>query len=127
MTEALSQTLAQTLGLVFADPAAAPLAAMLVLAAAPNIIMRAIGVFLSRGIDEGSEIFAFVRAVASALLAGVVGKLVVTPPGALAHLPLTVRALALGLAVAAFFGFRKSLLAAFAAGLGTIAVGFWLG
>ncbi len=37
---------------------------------------------LGRGIDENSEILVWVRAVASALLAGVVAKLTLTPTGA---------------------------------------------
>lgn len=112
--------------LVFTDPAAAPLASMIVLAAAPNVVFRVAGVFLSRGLDEGSELLAFVRAMASALLAGVVGKLIVAPPGALAHLPMSARAGALALAVAAFFGFRRSLIAALLAGESAIVLGFLL-
>ena len=54
----------------------------------PSEIWRWLAVFLGRGIDENSEILVWVRAVASALLAGVVAKLILTPTGALATIPL---------------------------------------
>ena len=116
----------ETLRLVFADPAAAPLAAMLVLAAAPNVVFRVMGVFLSRGLNEGSEALAFVRAMASALLAGVVGKLLAAPPGALAQLSFPTRIGVFALAVGAFFLFRRSLAAAFIVGEAALIAAFWL-
>ena len=117
----------ETLRLAFSDPAAAPLAAMLVLAAAPNVVFRFLGVFLSRGLDEGSELLAFVRAMASALLAGVVGKLLAAPPGALVLLSFPARVGALALAMAAFFAFRRSLLAAMLVGEAALLAGFVVG
>lgn len=119
--------MSETLRLVFADPSAAPLAAMLVLAAAPNLVFRFLGVFLSRGLDEGSEALAFVRAVASALLAGVVGKILAAPPGALAALSLPTRIGCFALAIGAFFAFRRSLFAALAVGEGALLAAFFLG
>lgn len=102
------------------DPAVAPLAAMLILAAAPNFILRVVGVMLSRGLDEDSEILAFVRALAMALLAGVVGKLVASPPGALAATTAGGRVAALLVAVIAFFIARRSIFAALLAGEATL-------
>lgn len=116
----------ESLRLAFSDPAAAPFAAMLALAGAPNILFRILGVFLSRGLDEGSEAFAFVRAVASALLAGVVGKLLAAPPGALAQLGASTRVVCFLLSLAAFFAFRRSLLAALAVGEAALICAFWL-
>ncbi|MBL8588918.1 MAG: AzlD domain-containing protein [Methylobacteriaceae bacterium] len=102
------------------DPAVAPLAAMLILAAAPNLILRVVGVLLSRGIDEQSEALAFVRGLALALLAGVVGKLIANPPGALAATTTTGRIGAILIAVAAFFLARRSIFAALLAGEATL-------
>ncbi len=57
----------------------------------PNEIWRWLGFALARGIDEGSEILVWVRAVATAVLAAVIAKLIFFAPGALATVPLTVR------------------------------------
>lgn len=92
---------------------------MLALAGAPNLV------FLSRGLDEGSEALAFVRAVASALLAGVVGKLLAAPPGALAQLSFPTRIGCFVLAVAAFFAFKRSLIAALAVGEAALIAAFF--
>lgn len=108
------------------DPAVAPLAAMLILAAAPNIVLRVAGVLLSRGLKEDSDLFAFVRAMAAALLAGVVGKLLASPPGALAATTMGGRAGALAVALIAFFALRRSFLAALIAGEAALAAGLWL-
>ena len=54
----------------------------------PNEVWRMLGVVASRGLDEGSEIIVWVRAVATAILTGVVAKLMVFAPGALATVPL---------------------------------------
>lgn len=117
----------ESLRLAFTDPAAAPFAAMLALAAAPNIVFRVIGVLLSRGLDEGSELLAFVRAMASALLAGVVGKLLATPPGALAQLSFPTRIGCFAMAIGAFFAFRRSLLAAMLVGEAALIAAFVVG
>ena len=109
------------------DPAVAPLAAMLILAAAPNIVLRVVGVLLSRGLNEDSEILAFVRAMASALLAGVVGKLIASPPGALAATTMGGRALSMVVAIAAFFALRRSFFAALIAGEATLVASLLLG
>ena len=50
----------------------------------PNEIWRWLGFALARGIDEGSEILVWVRAVATAVLAAVISKLIFFAPGATA-------------------------------------------
>jgi hypothetical protein len=50
----------------------------------------------------------WVRAVATALVAGVVARLVLVPPGALASVPLGVRVAALGCGFLAFLLMRRS-------------------
>ena len=64
--------------------------ALLVLVVAgflPNEIWRMLGLWLGGGIDEGSELLVWVRAVATAILAGVIAQILVQPPGALASVP----------------------------------------
>ncbi len=80
-----------------------PYLALLVFAVLPTEIWRWCAVLFARRLNENSLALIWVKAVATALLAGVVAKLVVSPSGALAALPLALRlgALAVGLAVLA--------------------------
>lgn len=82
----------------------------------PSEIWRWASVFLVKGLDEDSEILVWVRAVATALLAGVVAKLLITPSGALAVIPAYWRWGALGAGFFAFFLFRRSVMAGIVAG-----------
>jgi branched-subunit amino acid transport protein len=91
----------------------------------PNEVWRMLGLFLSRGIDEGSELLTWVRAVATAVLAGVVGKLIVFPSGALAGVPLTVRIAAAAIGLAVFFAMRRSVLAGVVSGVAALMAGAW--
>ena len=50
----------------------------------PNEMWRWLGVIFARGLDEGTEILVWVRAVATAILAGVIAKLTIFAPGVLA-------------------------------------------
>jgi len=77
----------------------------------PNAVWRMLGVVLARGLDEDSEIIVFARAVANAILAGVVGKLVIFAPGALADVPIWLRLGATALGLVAFALLRRSVLA----------------
>ena len=64
--------------------------ALLVLVVAgflPNEVWRMVGLWLGGGVDEGSELLVWVRAVATAILAGVIAQILVQPPGALASVP----------------------------------------
>jgi hypothetical protein len=74
----------------------------------PNEIWRWLGIALARGIDEGSEVLVWVRAVATAVLAGVIAQLILNPPGALATIPLIVRVTAVALGFSAFLIARRS-------------------
>ena len=57
----------------------------------PNEIWRVLGLVLARGLNEDSEIVVWSRGVATAILAGVIAKLILFSAGALASIPLTVR------------------------------------
>ncbi len=94
----------------------------------PSEVWRVLAVFLSRGVDESSPVLAWVRAVASALLAGVVARLLLAPNGALATLPLWGRVGPLALGMIVYFLARRSVIAAVLAGEASIiAAGFWTG
>ena len=101
----------------------APYALLILVGFLPNAVWRMLGVALSRGLDEGSEIIVFARAVATAILTGVVGKLVIFSPGALAGEPIWVRLGATALGLAALVLFRRSVLAGVAVATGAIMAG----
>ena len=75
----------------------------------PTEIWRLLGMSLSSRLNEHSEFFLWVRAVASALLAAVTAKLVFSPSGALAAVPLFARLASLGIGVTGFFLLRRSI------------------
>ena len=91
----------------------------------PNEIWRMLGVVVSHGIDEGSELIVWVRAVATAILTGVVAKIIVFAPGALADVSLTIRLTAAAAGMAAFFLLKRSVLAGVVVGMLGILVGVW--
>ena len=91
----------------------------------PNEVWRMLGIVASRGIDEGSELIIWVRAVATAILTGVVSKIVVFAPGALGGVPLAVRLAAAAAGMAAFFVMRRSVFAGVVTGTLAILVGVW--
>jgi len=74
----------------------------------PNEVWRALGLILSRGIDEESELILWVRAVAIAILAGVVAQLILFSSGALATMPLWLRLCAAVSGFVAFVAIRRS-------------------
>jgi hypothetical protein len=82
----------------------------------PNEIWRMLGLVLGRGIDEDSELFKWARAVATAVLAGVIAKLIIFAPGALAGVPLIIRLGAIACGFVAFLLVRRSIFAGVAAG-----------
>jgi hypothetical protein len=105
------------------------LAPYLVLIAAgflPNEVWRMLGIVAAHGLDEGSELVVWVRAVATALLAGVVAKIILFPPGGLADVQLAVRLAAIALGFAAFVLMRRSVFAGVLAGEAALILGaYW--
>ena len=94
----------------------------------PNEIWRVLGLVFAHGIDEESELFMWARAVATAVLAGVIAKILLFPPGVLANVPLIVRLGAIACGLLAFLLVRRSVFAGVAAGevalmLGALAYG----
>jgi branched-subunit amino acid transport protein AzlD len=82
----------------------------------PNEVWRWLGVIFATGLNEDSEILVWVRAVATAILGGVIAKLTIFAPGVLAQTPLTVRVAALAIGFAAFVLVRRSVFAGVLAG-----------
>jgi branched-subunit amino acid transport protein len=94
----------------------------------PNEVWRMLGLWLGGGIDEGSEILIWVRAVATAILAGVIAQILIAPPGALASVPGWLRYAAVAAGFAAFLVTRRSTLAGVVCGeLLMVAGKWWLG
>jgi hypothetical protein len=82
----------------------------------PTEIWRMLGVVAARGVDEESELVVWIRAIAVAVLAGVIAKLTLFPPGALAGIPAPVRVGAVAIGLLAFLTVRRSVFAGVAAG-----------
>lgn len=70
-------------------------------------IWRWIGVFAGGKLREDSEMLIWVRCVATALVAGLISKLILFPQGILAETPLWLRLAATGFGFAAFFASRQ--------------------
>lgn len=71
---------------------------------------RWLGVLVGNRLREDSEALIWVKAVATALVAGVIGKLVLFPSGALADAPLAFRIVALLLGWLAFMAARRKMI-----------------
>ena len=104
------------------------LAVLFVAGVIPNQIWRMLGLWFGGGIDEGSELLMWVRAVATAILAGVIAQIVVQPPGALANVPGFLRYGSVAAGFAVFLLSRKSIFAGVIAGEIVLLAGkWWLG
>jgi branched-subunit amino acid transport protein len=101
------------------------LAVLVVAGFLPNEVWRLAGLWLGTGVDEGSNLLVWVRAVATAILAGVIAQIVVQPPGALASVPDLLR---YGAVVAGFIVFaltRRSIFAGVVSGEIAMLLGTW--
>lgn len=92
----------------------------------PNEVWRVFGLVLARGLNEDSEIVVWSRAVATAILAGVIAKLILFPTGALAAIPWSVRVVAAVLGFLVFLGARRSVSAGVFAGEVALLIGGFL-
>ena len=73
-------------------------------------IWRWLGVLAGNRLHDDSEALNWVKAVATALIAGVIGKLILFPTGALATVPVELRLAAAALGWVAFMAARKNVL-----------------
>jgi hypothetical protein len=79
-----------------------PYAFILLAGFLPTDVWRWLGVVFANQIDERSQIVAFARAVATALVAAVIARLVLVPEGSLASIPGWARVLALSAGFATY-------------------------
>ncbi|MEZ5819981.1 MAG: AzlD domain-containing protein [Bradyrhizobium sp.] len=94
----------------------------------PNEVWRMVGLWFGGGVDESSEVLVWVRAVATAILAGVIAQILVRPPGALASVPDALRYGAVVAGFAVFLLARRSIFAGVACGEIVLLAGkWWLG
>lgn len=82
----------------------------------PTDVFRFAAVLFSRRLDEDSEVLILVRAIATALLAGVIARLVLFPTGDLVGVPLWIRLASIAAGVAGYFLIKRSVLAGVIAG-----------
>jgi len=90
-----------------------------------NEVWRMLGLAIGGGIDESSEFLIWVRAVAAAILAGVIAQILISPPGALATVPGLIRYGAVAVGVAVFLATRRSVIAGVIAGEVVVLGGIW--
>lgn len=91
----------------------------------PNEVWRMLGVWLGGGLDEGSELLVWVRAVATAILAGVIAQILLAPPGALAAVPPMLRYGAVGAGLIIFLATKRSIFIGVLAGEAVLLFGQW--
>jgi len=103
-----------------------PYIVMILVGFLPNEVWRWAGVVVSGGLDERSEVLIWVRAIATAILAGVIAQLTLVPSGALAATPMSVRVAAIVVGVAAFFGLGRSVIIGVLAGQAALVAGILL-
>jgi len=89
----------------------------------PNEVWRALGLVLARGLNEESEIVVWSRAVATAILAGVISKLILFASGALETIPLPVRIGAAAIGFVTYLLIRRSVFAGVLVGEGVLLAG----
>jgi hypothetical protein len=103
-----------------------PVLALILVGFLPNEVWRVLGLVLVRGLDESSEVIVWVRAVATAMLAGVLAQLILASSGALATVPVGVR---IGAACAGFVAFllvRRSVFVGVLTGVAAFVLGAYL-
>jgi hypothetical protein len=103
-----------------------PILALLLFGFLPNEVWRLVGLMLVRGLDERSQIIVWVRAVATAMLAGVLAQLILSTSGPLSSIPITVRIGAAVLGFVAFLIAKRSVFAGVLTGEAAILLGTYL-
>lgn len=88
-------------------------------------VWRWLGVLFSGRLREDSELMVFIRSVATALVAGVISKLVLFPAGALETAPVALRLAAAVTGFAAFLAFGQRVIVGVLAAE-VVLIGGWL-
>jgi hypothetical protein len=94
----------------------APYLLVIVAGYLPTDVWRWLAVIFARRLDEDSELMIFVRAVANAMVAGVIARLVLFPTGDLVAVPLAIRVGAVAGGFLVYFLARRSMLIGVLAG-----------
>ncbi|SNY93921.1 Branched-chain amino acid transport protein (AzlD) [Cohaesibacter sp. ES.047] len=102
------------------DAAWWPFLFILLAGSLPTDIWRWFGVSFAGRLRDDSEWILLARAVANALVAGVIMRLILFPTGALVDIPVWIRLVAVGMAVGLYFGLYRNLLLAVALGGGCL-------
>ena len=92
----------------------------------PNEVWRLLGLVAARGLNEESEIVVWSRAVATAILAGVIAKLIVFSSGDLANIPLALRVGSAVCGFVAFLAVKRSVFVGVAVGEAVLLAGGFL-
>lgn len=82
---------------------------ILVAGVAANAVWRLAGLVLSSGLSEEGPVIAWIKAVSTALVSGLVARIVIFPPGALADISTPVRVGAFALGVAVYYLTRRNM------------------
>jgi len=83
---------------------------------AATFVWRVLGVVVVKRIDPDGAVFEWVTCVSYAMVAGLIFRMIIMPESELADVPLLIRCAALSIAFAAYFIFRRMLLAGVLAG-----------
>jgi branched-subunit amino acid transport protein len=89
-------------------------------------IWRWLGVVAGNRLDDGSEMLTWVKAVATALVAAVIAKLVVYPTGTLEGTPLWLRLAAVAVGALVFFASGRRQVHGIVAAIAFLAAGLFL-
>lgn len=104
-----------------------PYLAILLLAILPTHVWRWLGVLFAGRLNEESEIFVWVKAVATALVSALIAKLVLYPAGVLESVPMAARIGAAAIGFGAFLvGGKRLAVGILAAELALVAAWFSL-
>ena len=87
---------------------------------------RFFGVGMAARIDDTSAILRWVKAVATALVAGLVARLIIFPVGDLATAGLAVRLGAVAVGSIVFYAARRNMLVGILAGEASLLLGMWV-
>jgi len=90
-------------------PGLGPYLTILVAAALPTHVWRWLGVLLAGRLSEDTEFFRWIKAVATALVAGLIAQLILFPNGTLADVAMPVRIGCVLIGLGVYFGTRKNL------------------
>jgi branched-subunit amino acid transport protein len=84
--------------------------------AAATFFWRATGALVTRRIDANGALFRWITCVSYAMVAGLIFRMLVLPESELANVSLPVRMVAVAVAFAAYFAFKRRLVAGVLAG-----------